>query len=110
MVTYDHSYQERVHSFVIACFGEKIASDMKERGHRFLEESLELYQSIGCTKEDAHTLVEYVFNRPKGHPYKEAGGVMVTLMALCNAAAIDCDKEAETELQRVWTIIDKIRA
>lgn len=110
MFTNDRPFQMRVHSFVLTCFGGEIAYDMKERGHRFLEESIELYQAVGCTKEDAHTLVDYVFNRPTGEASNEVGGVMVTLAALCNAANIDHKTEAETELTRIWGIIEKIRA
>jgi len=74
-----------------------------------LEESLELVQSLGCTQEQAHSLVEYVYGRESGEPPQEAGGVMTTLAALCTASDIDRDKCTETELERVWTTIEQIR-
>lgn len=103
------SYQHRVGEWMLACFGQKISDDKTERSHRFAEESLELVQSLGCTKEEVLKLVDYVFNRPVGEPSQEVGGVLVTLAALCRASKIDMDLSGETELNRVWKNIDKIR-
>lgn len=93
-----------------ACFGAEIASDKIERNHRFLEESLELVQACGCTRSEAHQLVDYVFGRPEGQPSQEVGGVMVTLAALCLAQGMDMDQAGEIELARVWTMVEQIRA
>lgn len=93
-----------------ACFGAEISADKTERNHRFLEESLELVQALGCTASEAHQLVDYVFSRPIGEPKQEVGGVRVTLSALCNASGIDEDLAAIDELNRIWTVIDMIRA
>ncbi|MER8506660.1 hypothetical protein NKH91_17520 [Mesorhizobium sp. M0894] len=102
-------FQDRVRPFMVDCFGEAIAADGIERNHRFLEESLELVQSLGCTANEAHQLVDYVFGRPIGDPHQEAGGVMVTFAALCNAHGISGAVAAENELTRCWGKIDKIR-
>lgn len=104
------SFQARVHKWMLACFGEAIAADQVERNDRFVEEALELAQSLGWTPDRAHALVDYVFGRPAGDPFQEVGGVMVTLAALCNTAGIDVDGAADVELSRVWTKIEKIRA
>ncbi|MCA0027381.1 MULTISPECIES: hypothetical protein [unclassified Mesorhizobium] len=104
------AFQERVAPFMLACFGVEIAGDGIERNHRFLEESLELVQALGCTASEAHQLVDYVFNRPVGEPNQEAGGVAVTFAALCNAHGINGAIAAENELTRCWSKIDKIRA
>jgi hypothetical protein len=104
------SYQDRVDPWLMACFGEEIARDKQERGHRFLEEALELVQSGGCTAEEAHQVVDYVFGRPVGETNQEVGGVMVTLAALCLAHGLDMHKAGETELARVWTKVAQIRA
>ena len=103
------SYQFRINEWMQGCFGPDISADVMERNHRFLEEALELVQSRGCTAEEAHMLVDYVFNRPVGDPHQEVGGVMVTLAALCNAARLDMDRAAEEELSRCWTKIEAIR-
>lgn len=104
------SYQERVQDWMLACFGPEITADKMERNHRFLEEALELVQSLGCTEDEALLLVDYVFSRPKGHPPQEVGGVRVTLAALCTAHDIDDERSAEIELTRVWSHKDRIRA
>lgn len=88
----------------------EVCRDGTERNHRFLEEALELVQSLGCTASEAHQLVDYVFGRPIGEPMQELGGVQVTLAALCFPHGLDMEAAAETELARVWTKIDKIRA
>ena len=102
--------QTKVNEWVVEAFGQKIADDTTERNHRFLEESLELVQSLGCTADEAHQLVDYVFGRPVGEANQEVGGVVLTLMALCNAKGIEVDRAAEREIERVWQKIDQIRA
>lgn len=104
------SFQDRVAPWMQACFGPEISADKVERNHRFLEESLELVQSLGCTKAEAQQLVDYVYGRPVGDPPQEVGGVRVTLAALCLAAGMDQDECAETELARIWTKVPQIRA
>ena len=43
----------------------------------------------------------YVFGRAVGEPAQEAGGVMVTLAALCLASGLDMHKAGEVELARI---------
>jgi hypothetical protein len=102
-------FQERVNDWMQRCFGYGISYDGTERNHRFLEEALELAQSLNCTKSEAHQLVDYVFDKPKGEPYQECGGVMVTLAALATAWMLEMDECGEIELKRIWTKIDEIR-
>lgn len=109
MIKDANSFQVNVADWMLACFGEKISQDVIERNHRFLEESLELVQSLGCTSSEAHQLVDYVFNRPVGDPFQEVGGVMVTLAALCLAQKMDMNWCGRTELERVWTMVEVIR-
>jgi hypothetical protein len=103
-------FQYRVLPWLIECFGPVIADDAAERNHRFLEESLELVQSCGCTASEAHQLVDYVFGRPVGEKKQESGGVSVTHAALCLANDIDMHAAAEVELARIWTKVEQIRA
>lgn len=106
------SFQKRVHRWMMDCFSMEICRDRDERNHRFLEEALELVQSLGCTRSEAYQLVDYVYGRPAGDPRQEVGGTMVTLAALCLAADIDLQDSAETELARILQphIMNKIRA
>ncbi len=103
-------FQNNVQPWMLACFGEKIAGDVVERNHRFFEEATELVQACGMSCEDAHQLVDYTYGRPIGEKSQEVGGVMVTLAALCLAQKIDMHDAAETELARIWTKVDVIRA
>lgn len=108
--TSEASFQSRVDPWLIACFGQEIARDRQERAHRFLEEALELVQSAGCTAHEAHQLVAYVYGRPAGEMAQEVGGVMTTLAAFCLAHGLDMHEAGETELARIWTKVEKIRA
>ena len=62
--------QTDVARWVNEAFGEEVAADKVERNHRFLEAALELVQALGCTRMDAHSLVDYVFEVGPRH----AGG------------------------------------
>lgn len=103
-------FQAQVFQWAKECFGAAIAIDPVERLHRFTEEALELGQAIGMTRHEAMQLVDYVYGRPRGSPRQEAGGVMVTLAALCEASSADMDECAREELKRCWENIEKIRA
>jgi len=105
------AFQTRVRPWLLECFGEVIADDGMERNHRFLEESLELVQACGCTKEEAINLVSYVFGRPAGEQAQEVGGVMVTLAALCLAHKLDMHHAGEVELARISRpeVMERIR-
>ena len=105
-----NTFQARVSPWMNACFGEQISADKQERNHRFLEEALELVQACGATAEEAHQLVDYVYDRPVGEPSQEVGGVMVTLAALCLAQDMDMHAAGETELTRIWGKVEQIRA
>ena len=104
------SFQDAVRPWMETCFGPLASVDVRERAHRFLEEALELSQACGCTEDEAMKLVSYVFGRPTGGTPDEAGGVMVTLAALCIGTGTDMADEGDRELTRVWTMVDRIRA
>ncbi|MBY0559912.1 MAG: hypothetical protein K2Q04_08670 [Hyphomicrobium sp.] len=103
-------FQLAVKRWTAACFGETISADTIERNHRFLEEALELVQSLGCTRAEAKALVDYVYDRPVGEPMQELGGTMTTLCALANAHDFDVASAAGDELARCWANLEKIRA
>lgn len=105
----DPTFQSRVAAWMLACFGDAIAADAVERNFRFLEEALELVQSLGCSRADALLLVDYVYGRPKGEPFQELGGVLITAAALANASGLDMDDAGAEELSRIWTCIDVIK-
>lgn len=102
-------FQARVHEWILACMGETIAADKRERNFRFGEEALELLQAAGCSKEDVLDLVEYVYSRKVGELPQEVGGTMVCLAALCTAHGIHLGEAANAEVVRIWGKIDQIR-
>lgn len=106
------SLQQRVAAWMLDCFGLVIPFDKVERNYRFFEESAELVQSLGMRREDAHRLVDYVYDRPTGEPHQEVGGVNVTLLALCEANGINNSFATDMEIQRITRpeIMNKIRA
>ena len=93
--------QAQVQQWAVNAFGE-LATTVPERGRRFLEEALELFQSVeGSDAAMAHTLVDYVFGRPVGEPFQEVGGVMVTLMSLAECIGVSVEVAEKTETHRV---------
>jgi hypothetical protein len=104
------AFQGKVVDWMMETFSMEVCRDTAERNHRFLEESLELVQAMGCTAAEAHMLVDYTFGRPTGEMKQEVGGVLVTLAALCAAADISMRSCGDTELARCWKNIDRIRA
>ena len=104
------SFQDRVDPWMQACFGAEISADKLERGDRLLEEVLELLQSGYYPSERIASLTKYVWSREIGEPAQEVGGVMVTLAAYCLAHGLNMHTAGETELTRIWTKVDKIRA
>jgi hypothetical protein len=102
-------YQSRVMRWMYACFGEKITDDKVERNHRFLEESLELVQALGYSKDQALQMVEYVYSRPAGNPHQEIGGTLVCLAALAHANGLDMEVAGEDELIRCFDKTEIIR-
>lgn len=104
--------QTRVWEWCERCFEGLIDwSSRKERCFRFLEEALELCQSLELTKEEALRVVDYVYGRPIGEPEQEVGGVMITLYALGAREGIDIEEQCRIEYGRImWPpTMDKIR-
>jgi hypothetical protein len=96
-----NDFQERVGRWMLTCFNIDKARNVNERKHRFLEESLELVQALGTSREEALVLVEYVFSRPVGEAHQEAGGALVTLAALCNAVRLNLGNCGMVEISRI---------
>lgn len=104
------TFQKRANSWLVSCLGPETAINKGERNHRFLEEALELVQSCGCTANEAHQLVDYVYSRAVGETQQEVGGVMTTLAMLCAAQGVDMLICGENELSNAWENIERIRA
>ncbi len=104
------SFQSRVRAWVIETFGKDFADNKRERDDRFMEEAIELYQALGNPVDHLWTLAQYVYSREAGDPRQELGGVQTTLAALSEAHGLDMVDARETELARIWTKVEAIRA
>jgi len=104
-------FQDRVRAWAVHTFGIEILSNKRERGFRFCEESLELVQAVGITKEEVLQLVDYVYGRPIGTVKEEVGGVGTTLASLCVTHDIDMEGCFNHELDyKCWPKAEAIRA
>jgi len=103
-------YQYSVATWTLRCFDHAVKDDKEERCHRYYEESTELVHSSGYTREQAHAMVDYVFDRPRGELSNEVGGAAVTLAALCEANGVDLIQATIDELTNIESMPDKIRA
>jgi hypothetical protein len=105
-----HQFQSAVGRWVTTCFGADQVVQARHRAYRYGEESNELLQAVGVTRDEAHQLVDYVYGRPVGEQPQEVGGVMLTLAALCNALGLDMAHCGRSALDEAWVRIEAIRA
>lgn len=103
------TFQEKVRVWTRMCFGQELANDLQERNRRFLETALKLVKACGFSREGAHAMVDYIFDRDVGDKVQRVGGVEVTLSALCNAHEIDQIQTREAELERIRGSVEEIR-
>ena len=103
------NFQRRVLGWANHCFPNRTIFNKKERNLRFIEEALELVQSLDLSKEDVLKLVNYVYSRDKGHYFQEVGGVLITLSVLASVNSIELDFAGETELERIYGKVEEIR-
>lgn len=101
------SFQQRCFEWAKQCFTPEVVNNLEERTDRFVEEAMELAQSLGYNRERAHALVDYVFDRPIGDPDQEVGGTLVTMAVMLSVApyagkiGIDMADAGECELLRI---------
>lgn len=102
----------RVMAWLYNTFAGNILFDIEERVLRFTEETLELGQTEGMTREQAHALVDQVFDKPVGEVEQEQGGVMVCLAAYAALKDADLHVAFEREMARIEepAMAAKIRA
>lgn len=84
-------------------FGD-VALDPHERTMRFVEEAVELAQSLGVDRALMETLIARVYAKPPGDRSRELGQCLGTFETLAIVLGIDADAEASAELVRVQSI------
>lgn len=84
-------------------FGE-VARDPRERALRFLEESVELAQSLGIDDAATSAVIRRVYARPPGDLVREFGQVQACFEMLALVSGVDVDAEVSAEFDRVRSI------
>lgn len=103
--------QHSILSWACEVFGTACATNPTERIQRFVEEALELAQSLDMPREAAHAMVDFVYDRAKGEVHQEVGGVSISLLALCEHIGLSAHKEEVREHLRILGLDrDKLRA
>jgi NTP pyrophosphatase (non-canonical NTP hydrolase) len=96
------SAQQRMSALCHAVWGDACATSVLERSQRFLEEAVELVQTAGMSREQAHTMIDYVFGRPTEKDVsKELGGAAVTLLVLSEALDVDLETAVLRDFRRI---------
>lgn len=101
-------YTGRICAWVINVMGMSLLDSKWERAMRVVEEVIELGQSCGLRESDISKLVQRVYSRSIGDPKQEAGGVMVTLIALASTCNINLISELKREVERIEKIDPEI--
>lgn len=105
------NFQQRVMDLV-RDYWPGIGEDRVERGRRLLEETLELAQAVGVSREQALGHVERAYSRPPGAVDQELGQVVLCTAALAEVEGFDVRMRGEIELERLSApgMKDKMRA
>jgi hypothetical protein len=82
-------------------FGDRAMDSTVERGRRVVEEALELAQVEGVPEHETHAIVKAKYAKAKGEVRQEAGGLIVTLLALCAHHELRLDDLAKAEIERM---------
>lgn len=104
------SFQKAVQAWLAECFDDPEAVKTHERACRFIEEAVELVQSLNFPKESILSLVDHVYNKPPGELYEEAGGTLTTLAALLSSVDASLETAANNGIDRAYTKIALVRA
>lgn len=91
------------YDWAVRCFGLDHCKHLPLRSQRTLEESAELSQALGLSREDAHLTIDKVYDRPVGEAEQEIGGILHTVGILCESMHVDPDELHEREVRRVLT-------
>lgn len=83
------------------CFGNDHVVNVQVRSIRNLEETAELSQALGVSRETALLTINTVYDRPVGDIDQEIGGTLLTAVVLCEALGKDPEEMLEREVLRV---------
>lgn len=102
-------FQEKFSEHIAKLLGNDNLMDNHERNQRVLEETLELIQANGGTKQFCHDMVDWVFETKEvGDVNQELGGVLCALATLATANGLDMDEERERSYHEIVSKGDKL--
>lgn len=83
----------------------------KIRALRALEEMMELSQAENVTEEEVLIILRQVYDKPKGDPHQELGGVMTCLAAYGATSGLDMEECFLAEYMRICdpVVMEKVR-
>jgi NTP pyrophosphatase (non-canonical NTP hydrolase) len=87
--------------WAIRSFGKDHVYDMPVRVLRLVEEVVELAQAHDIPYSQLHRLIDIVYDRPRGDPEQEIGGVMMVATLFCAVCGVEADEVFHRELRRV---------
>ena len=90
---------KRMDAWLVAVEGPDWKSDPKERRTRFLEEGIELYQTLGFTKDQIVEMIDRVYVKEAGEFEEEVAGTFLTLMCLCMCYKVDLLQTVSDQLE-----------
>jgi hypothetical protein len=74
-------YWNRISIWTSTTFGQEILTNEIERSSRLLEETIELAQACGLSKELCQRILDRTYSRPVGSKRQEAAGVFLCFLA-----------------------------
>lgn len=104
-------FQLSVESWVRSTFGNVVLMHKEERCLRALEEVTELAQCGAVTREQAHAIIDQVYDKPvELNPSKEIAGSLLTILGTAYAFGVhNVEEPLNVEMCRVWKNQEKIR-
>ena len=95
----NQNINQRIETWLTAVVGADWREHKEERATRFLEEAIELCQTLGVTKEQINIMLDYVYARPSGTLTEELTGVYVTLNALTSSHNMELVPAVEKQFE-----------
>ena len=102
-------YQNDCRSWALQAFDYQVVYNDTERAQRVLEEAVEVAQSMGMGRAEAHAIVDWKMDGQRGDIQQEIGRLLVCIAVLCSARAIDMRTCGLNELASAHERIDQIR-
>lgn len=85
----------------VRSFTEEHMTNLPLRALRHGEEAMETMQSFDVPFDTALAMLKNVYSKPKGNPWQEIGGSLMTAVMLCEVLGKPAEEVLEMEVRRV---------